>query len=187
MASYSIPTKFHKIGSGEDPVEPIDPKAPIPATDTPGVRLNSSWMLGGLQEYLYPVVSPLPKDRLPPEPPIVLEDAEIRWGKASQFAHSSRQSPNIKYSVRVKDDDEEDDEEPQVPKIVLTELPELRKTSTIRVTAEADPEVWVDVGRIDDATFGGQWNLPAGKDGQPYSGPVQVQLIMKHPTAPKAA
>lgn len=166
-------------------IQPGDPSDPI--TIAPGSISNVNYPFVSLEQKIYPVISPLPKERLPPEEPIVEEPAEIRWGKAGSFAHSSRQGPNLKYNVNIKwptDEEEEEEEEPEIPVLTFTEIENGRKTQTRRIMANnGDPDVWVEFQLIDDITFGGDWKMPMAKDGQPYTGPIHLQLILKHPPA----
>jgi hypothetical protein len=129
---------------------------------------------------LYPVVSPLPQTRPPKEPPIELEEAEIRWGKASNFGYGTRKGPHIKYQVKVKwpDDDDDEEEEPEIPVLTFTEVEGTRQTTTKRLTPEnADPNIWVEFELTDSITFEGDIGaIPEG-----YRGPIQVQYVLKNP------
>lgn len=143
-----------------------------------------SWIESQLEEQLYPVESPLPKDRPPPEVPIVLEEAEIRWGKTSNFDYGARKGPHLKYTVRISSSGgggDEEEEEPEIPVLTLTEVDDPpRKVETIKVTSEDDPDVWVEVDRIEEISFGGSLSdLPEG-----YRGKFQVKYVLKHPPAP---
>lgn len=145
--------------------------------------LGNFWSphFGNIGGTIYPVTSPLPQSRPPTEAPIELEEAEIRWGKASNFGYGTRKGPHLKYQVNVKrpsDNDDEEDEEPEIPVLTFTEVENTRQTTTKRLTPEnADPDIWVEFELTDEITFEGD----IGAIPQGYRGPIQVKYVLKNP------
>ena len=84
--------------------------------------------------------------------PVPEEEAEIRWGKPSQFQWSVSQPDRI-FNRTITIIRDADEEEP-IPEIIeYTET--ARTTETVRVSNPTDAEQYVDVERILTITFQG--------------------------------
>lgn len=110
---------------------------------------NNRWLLGGWATRRRSVVinSHL-RDRPSTAVPIPEEEAEIRWGQASQFQWSvNNPDKNFYKTIYIPIDDEDENVE-------LIEFPEIeRTTETVRVSNPEDAEQYVDVERILTITF----------------------------------
>ena len=87
--------------------------------------------------------------------PVAEAEAEIRWGKASQFQWSVSHPDRIinRTIIRVIPPDDDDEEEELEETIEYTETD--RTTETVRVSNPQDAEQYVDVERILTITFQG--------------------------------
>ena len=87
--------------------------------------------------------------------PVPEEDAEIRWGKPSQFQWSVTNPDRVIDRTRTiyipREDDEEEDPLQELREYTETE----RTTETVRVSNPDDAEQYVDVKRILTITFQG--------------------------------
>ena len=115
---------------------------------------------GGGWHWTLPPPSPPPiiiKSHLRDRPanliPIPEEDAEIRWGKPSQFQWSVTNPDRIFNRNIYRPSPDDDDEDPLQELIEYTET--ARTTETVRVSNPADAEQYVDVKRILTITFQG--------------------------------
>ena len=92
--------------------------------------------------------------------PVPEEEAEIRWGQASQFQWSvSRPDITINRNIRIIRPPPDDDPSQELIEYTETE----RTTETVRVSNPDDAEQYVDVERILTITFQGPNSGPSGE------------------------
>ena len=107
-------------------------------------------------EFVPPTPSVIIKSHLRDRPanliPVPEEEAEIRWGQASQFQWSVTRPDRIQNRTIIIRPTPEDDE-PPVEIIEYTETE--RTTETVRVSNPQDADQYVDVERILTITFQG--------------------------------
>ena len=90
------------------------------------------------------------RDRPAKTAPVPEEEAEIVWGKASQFSWSI-DTPDIRKSTYVTVIRHENNDDDLRQLIIFPEIE--RATETVRITNPQDAEQYVDVERITSITF----------------------------------
>lgn len=102
------------------------------------------------------VVESFLKDRTPGPLEVPEQEAEIRWGKPSNFNWSVTTPSggfNPRETVSGSHDDDEDDEGEEIGPKTLEFNETARRVTTVRVENPEDAEQYVIVKRIEDITF----------------------------------